>query len=105
MERIDIEELNNRIKNHKLVVVIFSTEWCGQCKMSKILVEKIRKKFKDVHFFEIDVDDNNLWDNENFDIKEVPTFLGFKNKERIFLESGYQTEEKLTNLLKKLSYE
>lgn len=99
MERITIQELNKRSANNEEIFVLFSAEWCGQCKMAKLLINKLKDNYKNFIFVEVDVDDENLWDHETLNIKQVPTFVGFKNKKIIFNASGYQTEENLTLLL------
>ncbi len=102
MEKIKIDVLNKKIETDENLVIIFTTEWCGQCKMSKELMEKIIENYSNVVFLEIDVDDNNLWDNESLGIKKVPITIGYKNKKIIFNEHGFQNEEKLNDLLKQL---
>ncbi|NQX83536.1 MAG: thioredoxin family protein [Mycoplasmataceae bacterium] len=102
MERITIEELNIKILNNEVLFVSFTTEWCGQCKMSKLLINKVKKNYSNIIFVDVDVDDNDLWDNNILNISQVPTFVGFKGKKTIFNESGYQIEDDLINLLNKL---
>ena len=103
MEKIEFKDLNSKIEMDQNILIIFGAEWCGQCKMAKLLIKKIQGDYPNLIFVEIDVDDNNLWENEQLNIKSVPTFLGYKNKEQIFNVSGYQTEENLKELLQKFN--
>lgn len=102
MERVTLEELNRRNANGDKILGFFSAEWCGQCKMSKLLLEKVMPDFKDIAFLDIDVDDEDLWDHDTLKITQVPTYVGFKDKKIIFNASGYQVEENLINLLNQI---
>lgn len=75
------------ISKDQLIFVYFSAKWCGECKMSNLVFQKLKliyeKKFL---FFKIDVDEEKLWEhkqNEFFKIKKVPTFLIYKNQDEI----------------------
>ena len=49
------EALNSA--GEKLVVVDFSTTWCGPCKMIKPFFHSLSEKYSNVVFLEVDVDD------------------------------------------------
>ncbi len=102
MKKVNIQELNSLVANNTTLMVKFSAEWCGQCKMASLLIDKVKGDFSEVEFVEVDVDDNNLWDDGTLNITEVPTFVGFKNKTTVFNQPGYQVEDKLVELLNKL---
>ncbi len=102
MKRIKIEELNTLISNGETLLVVFSAEWCGQCKMASMLIEKIKGDYPEVNIVDVDVDDNGMWDNDTLKITSVPTFVGYKNKQIIFNEPGYQLEENLRKLIEQL---
>ncbi len=99
MKKISIDELKELVLTGKKVFVKFSTEWCGQCKMTSILMNKLKPDYSEIEFIEVDVDDNGLWDHEIFKISVVPTFVGFNKGETLFNKSEYQVEEKLKELL------
>ncbi len=101
--RKNIDELNSLVSSGRKLLVKFSAEWCGQCKMAALLIDKVKKDYPDIEFVEIDVDDHNLWDNDSLKIKVVPTFVGFNHKQTIFNEPEYQIEEKLRKLLDQLN--
>lgn len=102
MEKINFKDLNLIIEKNEKILIMFSTKWCGQCKMASLLIEKIRNDFSAIKFIEVDVDDDDLWDHKEINIIEVPTFIGYTNKKRILNVGGYQIEENLRKLLKKL---
>lgn len=101
-KRVDLNELNTLVASGKKLLVIFSAEWCGQCKMTKLLIEKVQGNFPDIEIVEVDVDDNDLWDHETLKITKVPTFVGFKEKQTVFNEPGYKVENALIELFNKL---
>lgn len=84
-----IVELKNSIENSEknLVFAYFSAKWCGECKMSNLVFEKLKLNYGDkFSFFQIDVDEEKLWEhqeNKFFKIKKVPTFLIYKNQNEI----------------------
>ncbi len=100
--RINVEELNSKVASGKKLIVKFSAEWCGQCRMSSLLIEKIKHDYEDIEFVELDIDDNNMWENDTLNIKVVPTFIGYDNKHIIINESGYHNEEELRSLIETL---
>ncbi|BDU67470.1 MAG: thioredoxin [Candidatus Tyloplasma litorale] len=102
MKKINLKELNDLISSGDKIFIKFGAEWCGQCKMSGLLIDKLEPLYTDIKFFEIDVDDNNLWDDKKLNITEVPTFLGFDNKKLKFNSPGYKIEDELVKLINQL---
>ncbi len=103
MEKIiELSDLNKKIESYDKVILMVTAEWCGECKMAKLLIDKVRNDYQDIIFMEIDVDDNNLWDDKTLNVTQVPTFIGYKGKNIIFNSSGYKVEEELRKLLDSL---
>lgn len=99
MKKIKLKNINDAIIKNENLVIVFSTEWCGQCKMAELLVNKIKGNYPNVVFVKMDVDDNDLWNDKIIEIQSVPTFIGYKNKNIIFNKEGYQNEDNLIKLL------
>ena len=79
-----LEELNTYSKNNssRLIVIDFKATWCGPCKTIKPYIEYLKENYKNVDFFEIDIEDEDTETiTSNFDIKKVPTFVYYKNVE------------------------
>ncbi|MBE0523636.1 MAG: thioredoxin fold domain-containing protein [Methanosarcinales archaeon] len=65
----------------KVVLIDFSAEWCGPCKMQDPIIEKLEGKFKDtVEFRKIDVD-SNIDLSSKYGIHAVPTIVIEKDGE------------------------
>ncbi len=65
---------------NKLIVLDFKATWCGPCKAIKPFVEYLSNNYKNVDFYEIDIEDDEKANiTENFEISKVPTFIYFKN--------------------------
>jgi len=72
---------------NKLVVVDFSAEWCGPCKAIAPVYEQLSKKYKDVVFIHLDVEE--LKDEADCkDVSGIPTFKFFKSGKLLQQFSG-----------------
>ncbi|XP_055973096.1 thioredoxin domain-containing protein 8-like [Sorex fumeus] len=72
---------------NKLVVVKFSTRWCGPCKDIQPLFNAMVLQYQNVLFATVDVDDS--WElAETLQIKVIPTFQMFKCNQKIYKLCG-----------------
>uniref|UniRef100_A0A6P7F9E9 Thioredoxin-2-like n=1 Tax=Diabrotica virgifera virgifera TaxID=50390 RepID=A0A6P7F9E9_DIAVI len=74
----------NRLKEagDSLVILEFIASWCGPCKMIGPKVEQLAKRFQDILFFRIDVDefeDISL----QCEVTSMPTFVFMQNNETL----------------------
>ena len=70
------EEFHHHLANNNYLVVDFYAEWCGPCKRIAPSIETLSKKYTNVKFLKVDVDDeHNL--AEQYKVKAMPTFLFF----------------------------
>jgi thioredoxin 1 len=77
-----LEELNNysKINASKLIVIDFKAAWCGPCKSINPFIEYLKEHYKNVDFYEIDIEDEETETiTSNFEIKKIPTFVYYKN--------------------------
>lgn len=78
-----------------LVVVDYSTTWCGPCKVIAPQFEKMSDKYTDVVFVkvmgDISADSGDLMKREG--IRAVPAFHFWKNKERVHAFVGAKADE------------
>lgn len=60
-----------------LVVVDFFATWCGPCKMLGPVVERMAEQHPEVHFYKVDIDEENDL-AARFQVMSVPTLLYMK---------------------------
>lgn len=83
------------------VLVDFSAEWCGPCKMLSPILEELAEELKDsVSIVKVDIDqEQNL--ASTFEITSVPTLILFKDGKEVSRTQGVKDRKTLKNLLQK----
>lgn len=74
------QNFNQEISNNDLLLVDFWAEWCGPCKSMHPIFTRMAKKYKQVRFARVNVD--NAQDIAmRYGVQSIPTFIMFKNGE------------------------
>jgi thioredoxin 1 len=98
-----MSKFNDLINSGKSVLVDFSAEWCGPCKMmTPILKELANVTGDDVKIVKIDVDKNQEAAMA-YNVQAVPTLIIFKNGAVKWRQSGVVPAQQLKIILDRIS--
>ncbi|KIY72613.1 thioredoxin [Cylindrobasidium torrendii FP15055 ss-10] len=79
-----LDEFHKLINSDTPAIIDFWATWCGPCRVISPILEKLSDvaEFSGVKFFKVDVDEQEEISQE-VGIRAMPTFVVFKNGEKI----------------------
>jgi len=93
------ESFRDLINGETPVLVDFTAEWCGPCKMMKPILDELHKTMGGaVRILKLDVDKNPIVANA-FGISGVPTLILFKKGNMVWRQSGVIPAKQLESIV------
>lgn len=87
------------IKGTTSVLVDFSAEWCGPCKMMGPVLEQLKRRMGDrIRILKVDVDENTELASK-YNIRSVPTLMLFRDGKILWSGIGVMTSDHLENVI------
>jgi thioredoxin 1 len=87
------------ISGNKPVLVDFSAEWCGPCKMMPPILKELKNKLGDtVTILKMDIDRNPAV-AASYQIQSVPTLIVFQNGQIKWRQSGVLPAAQIQSVL------
>jgi thioredoxin 1 len=94
------ENFNEIINGQTPVLVDFSAEWCGPCKMMSPVLKQLKDRMDDrLRIVKIDVDSNRELAYK-YNIRSVPTLMLFQSGKNKWSGVGVMTSDYLEGIIK-----
>ena len=99
METSNKKTFGDIIQGHRPVLVDFSAEWCGPCKMMPPILKEVKDKMGDnVTILKIDIDKNPKV-AASYQIQSVPTLIVFRDGQIKWRQSGVIRADQIRSVL------
>ena len=93
------KSFNDIINSNKAVLVDFSAQWCGPCKVLAPILKEVKNEVGDTgKIIKIDVDKNQPL-SAMYKVMGVPTLILFVDGKQVWRQSGVMQKQELLSML------
>jgi len=92
------DNFTKTVQDNDVTLVDFWAPWCGPCKQMMPIVEALSEEMDGVTIGKVNVDENKDLAQE-YGVMSIPTFIIFKNGEKVEQFSGSMSKEDLKGKL------
>lgn len=100
IQHLSKSTFDEAVAGEDLVVVDFFATWCGPCKMLAPLVERKAEEHADVHFYKVDIDEENDLASR-YKVMSVPTLIYLKAGKEVGKSVGLVSPADMENEISK----
>ncbi|TMN21204.1 thioredoxin family protein [Lentibacillus cibarius] len=96
-----VEQLNDHI-NSKNVVLVFSADWCPDCRVIEPVLPEIEEAYPNFTFILVDRD-QFIDICQEYDVFGIPSFIAFKNGKEVdrFVSKDRKTKDEILAFMEK----
>ncbi|MEB3161070.1 MAG: thioredoxin [Synechocystis sp.] len=92
-------ELDSLLQSDSLLVVDFTAQWCGPCRLVAPLMNQLSEQYgNQAKVFKLDLDANKSV-AKRFGVKSIPAVMFFKNGELMEVSVGVKSYEEFCSIL------
>lgn len=96
---ININELDDILKNNEKVFIDVWASWCMPCKIMSPIFAGISNKYEDILFVRIELDEEDEV-GEKLNVMSIPSFLYFENGELVNKKVGAMPAAELEKMIR-----